>query len=167
MTHIYSCLVGWWLSFTLAFYLQELQRSATGTVGLEATAANWPWFTAMHDAVGRESYVLENPAHAADEASDSCGSSSPGSATYSVVCVEVEGEGEEDKDEAQPGSSSVTQEDSEPCNCPPSPKRRRTCQGDILEFLKEEAAKEEERFRAALESTNRFLDLFERLVNKL
>ncbi|XP_035254477.1 uncharacterized protein LOC118216942 isoform X1 [Anguilla anguilla] len=152
---------------------KELRSSAsgTGTDRGEATAATWPWFTAMHEAVDRGESV--DLAHVADETSDAGGSSPSGSvtATGSVVCVEVgeevvEEEEETDDDDAQPDSSGT---DDEPCTfaCPPPPKRRRTCQAAILEFLKEEAAKEEERFRAAQETTNRFLDLFERLINKL
>ncbi|KAJ8254131.1 hypothetical protein COCON_G00207430 [Conger conger] len=172
-----------WDNMKRKYKILRSSATGTGTDSGEPTASTWRWFNAMHAAVGGGQYiyppvlmdscVAENPARVGDEALDVSGSS-PDSleATYSMVCVEVEGEevgDDEDYEEAHPYSSSLRQEDCEPCTsaCPPSPKRRRTCQGDILQFLKEEATKEEERFRAALESTNRFLDLFERLVNKL
>ncbi|KAJ8345931.1 hypothetical protein SKAU_G00301240 [Synaphobranchus kaupii] len=164
---------------------KELRNPTTGAGADrgETTAANWPWFAPMHEAVAGtplidipalfDSCVAANPGHVADGASDGGGSSPPGSvaASRSQVWVEEVDEDEEaqEEDDPQPGSGSFTREDGEPSTsaCPPPPKRRRTSPGAVLEFLKEEAVREDERFRATQESTNRFLDLFERMVDKI
>ncbi|KAJ8251416.1 hypothetical protein GJAV_G00221110 [Gymnothorax javanicus] len=159
---------------------KELRRSTTESEPDrgEVTAATWPFYSAMHEAVGGEesgdspvlicSGVAEDLSDEGSDASGSCNGSV--TASDDVVCVELrEEEVEEEVEDPQPGCGCLEQADGEPgsSGCPPSPKRRRTCQGDILKFLKEEAVREEQRFRAALESTNRFLDLFEQLVDKL
>ncbi|KAL3060453.1 hypothetical protein OYC64_014913 [Pagothenia borchgrevinki] len=146
---------------------KELRTPATGT-GTdqgEATAATWPWFSAMHEAIGGrpsidppilfDSCDKENPAPVAAVASD--GSTSAAAAVQAW----------EEEEEAQPGSSSLDVEPSTSATPPPGKKKKEDA---LLDFVKAEAAREEERFKASQQvneaSTKRFLDLFEKLVNK-
>ncbi|KAL3045269.1 hypothetical protein OYC64_013516 [Pagothenia borchgrevinki] len=150
---------------------QELRTPATGT-GTdqgEATAATWPWFSAMHEAIGGrpsieppilfDSCDRENPAPVAPVASNG--------STSAAAAVQAWEEEEEEEEAAQPGSSSL---DVEPSTSATPPPRKKKKEDALLDFVKAEAAREEERFKASQQaneaSTKRFLDLFEKLVNK-
>ncbi|KAK5861610.1 hypothetical protein PBY51_022993 [Eleginops maclovinus] len=52
--------------------------------------------------------------------------------------------GEEEKHPGQPGTT--LNEEPSTSLCPPPAKKKRACRGALLEFLKEEAEKEHERF---------------------
>ena len=60
--------------------------------------------------------------------------------------------------------------DVEPSTSATPPPRKKKKEDALLDFVKVEAAREEERFKASQQvneaSTKRFLDLFEKLVNK-
>ncbi|XP_037626195.1 uncharacterized protein LOC119488532 [Sebastes umbrosus] len=150
---------------------QELRNppSGTGTDGGEATAATWPWFSLMHESIGRrpsieppvlmDSCVGENPEPVANVAPS--GSSSR---ARSTTCGQASAEEEES---VQPGTSSGTAElDDEPSTSTRPPPRKRQATKALLNFLKEKAKKEEERFAETQQTNKCFLDLFEDLVRK-
>ncbi|XP_034096646.1 uncharacterized protein LOC117562844 isoform X3 [Gymnodraco acuticeps] len=139
--------------------------TGTGTDAGEATAATWSWFSLMHEAIGSRP-SMEPPVlmDSADVAPSGIGSSSSGAGA--APCGQAM---EEEEDPGQPGtSSSTTTLDEEPSTSlsPPPAKKKRASRGALLEFLKEEAQREQERFEANQANTKRFLDLFEKLVNK-
>ncbi|XP_049452289.1 uncharacterized protein LOC125900989 [Epinephelus fuscoguttatus] len=148
--------------------------TGTGTDGGEDTAATWPFFPRMHKATGtRPSIkppVLMDSCDREDEpvaAVFSRGPTFPGAATCGQACEEEEEEEEEDA--AQPGTSgsTTTQGDDGPStsDCP-QPKRQRTTRGTVLAFLKDEAAKDNERLEDMQRDRKRFLDLFEEVAKK-
>ncbi|XP_034005335.1 uncharacterized protein LOC117497457 [Trematomus bernacchii] len=129
--------------------------TGTGTEEGEATAATWSWFPLMHEAIGSrpsmeplvlmDSCVRENEP-TADVAPSGIGSSSSGAGA--TPCGQAI---EEEEDPGQPGtSSSTTTLDEEPSTSlsPPPAKKNRASRGALIEFLKEEAKREQERFEA-------------------
>ncbi|XP_034059354.1 uncharacterized protein LOC117537990 [Gymnodraco acuticeps] len=121
--------------------------TGTGTDAGEATAATWPWFSLMHEAIGSRP-SMEPPVlmDSADVTPSGIGSSSSGA--VAAPCGQAM---EEEEDPGQPGtSSSTTTLDEEPSTSlsPPPAKNKRASRGALLEFLKEEAQREQERFEA-------------------
>ncbi|XP_033991068.1 uncharacterized protein LOC117486669 [Trematomus bernacchii] len=139
--------------------------TGTGTDEGEATAATWPWFSLMHEAIGSRP-SMEPPVlmDSADVTPSGIGSSSSGAGA--APCGQAI---EEEEDPGQPGtSSSTTTLDEEPSTSlsPPPTKRKRASRGALLEFLKEEAKQEQECFEATQANAQKYLDLFEKFVNK-
>lgn len=148
---------------------QELRcpHTGTGTDSGEATAATWPWFSAMHEAIGgRPSIDPPILIDSCDAEVISCSavSKDPGLSPS----TSVEEREEEDTTSYAPSGRDNFQEE-RPCTSsgPPPPKKKRS--NRVLDFLEKEAEKEE-RLQAThklMESTsNRFLDLFEQLIKK-
>ncbi|XP_034083665.1 uncharacterized protein LOC117553723 [Gymnodraco acuticeps] len=133
----------------------------TGTDRGEATAATWPYFTAMHEAIGGRPSI--DPPTLMDSATAAVASGSGSTSTEAVQSQATV----EDEEAAKSGSD--RQEDVEPSTSagpPPRKKRKRS----LLQFLEVEAANEGDRFNrqqaASEETSKRFLDLFEALVRK-
>ena len=144
-------------------YFQDLKDPPTGK-GVEAgsvTAATWKWYTEMDAALGGQDSV-NAPLVVASNLT----------ATSGGVVVR--------KDPASTPSTSQAEEEEAI-----RPKRRRESREDVLDFLREQAERdeernkeevkreeerekrEEERERAASHRAERYLSLFEKLVDKM
>ncbi|XP_048046233.1 uncharacterized protein LOC125268186 [Megalobrama amblycephala] len=110
---------------------KELKCPPTGTEteSGEATAASWPFFIPMDEAIGGRPSIAP-PVLIASSTQD-----------------EVAGPSTE--------------------TSPPAVRKKRKSKGCVLDFLVAKAAREEEREKAAAERSERFLSLFEKLVNKM
>ncbi|XP_074548761.1 uncharacterized protein LOC141806935 [Halichoeres trimaculatus] len=148
--------------------------TGTGTDGGEATAATWPWFSLMHEAIGArpciEPPVLMDSCVGENPHTDAAGAfmAGPSSTVGSAACrrtLEEEEEEEEEETEAQPGTSCGSYDGPSTSTCPRPPPRKRTRpnRGALLNFLKEEAAREEERFKATYEQNERLICLLKEL----
>ncbi|KAF3859110.1 hypothetical protein F7725_021509 [Dissostichus mawsoni] len=150
-----------WLEMTVGSQLEELRcpPTGTGTDRGEATAATWPYFTAMHEAIGGRPSI--DPPTLMDSATAAVAS---GSGSTSTEAVQIQATVE---DEEATESDSDSQEDVEPSTYagPPPRKKKRKSQ-----FMEAEAAKEDKRFNrqqaATAETSKQFLDLFQELVRK-
>ena len=114
--------------------------TGTGTNRGEATAATWPYFAAMHEAIGgRPSIdppILMDSACVAAVAS--CSGSTPTEAVQSQDTVK-------DEEATDSGSDSNLRDVEPSTSAGPCPRKRRK-KFEVMQFLQEEAAKEEERF---------------------
>ncbi|KAI9523838.1 hypothetical protein NQZ68_024360 [Dissostichus eleginoides] len=117
--------------------------TGTGTDRGEATAAIWPYFTAMHEAIGGRPSM--DPRFLMDSATAAVASGSGSTSTEAVQRQATV----EDEEATESGADS---------------------QEDLIRFLEADAVKEEDRFnrqQAASEETfTKFLELFEQLVRK-
>lgn len=127
--------------------------TGTGTDGGEATAAAWPWFDAMHEALG-ERPSIQPPTLVAsclvpDHGQTADGASSP-------ACAEAPQTSPDTESEEEPGPSTSSQ--------PPTKRRKRG--GGVLNFLKAQALKDEARDAALYEQNERFLDILKEIAKK-
>ncbi|KAK5935894.1 hypothetical protein CgunFtcFv8_021211 [Champsocephalus gunnari] len=119
----------------------------------------------MHEAIGSrpsmEPPVLMDSADVAP-----CGIGSSSSGAGAAPCGQAI---EEEEDPGQPGtSSSTTTLDEEPSTSlsPPPAKKNKASRGALLDFLKEEAQREQERFQATQANSTKLVDLFKQFLNK-
>ncbi|KAL3042114.1 hypothetical protein OYC64_020125 [Pagothenia borchgrevinki] len=134
------------------------QRTGAGTDQGEETPATWPFFMAMDEAIGARPSIsppvlvasaLANPTILFDTEVASCSSSphppnvadDPGPSPPST-----------------PSEAGTTQQ--------PPPKKRKSAKG-VLECLESEAEKEDERHREIMQHSEKFLNLFEKMVYKM
>ncbi|KAI9521002.1 hypothetical protein NQZ68_010703, partial [Dissostichus eleginoides] len=138
---------------------KELKRPRTGagTDQGEETPATWPFFMAMDEAICARPSIsppvlvasaLANPTILFDTEVASCSSSPPPNVA-------------DDPGPSPPSSPSeagTTQQ--------PPQKKRKSAKG-VLECLESEAEKEDERHREIMQHSEKFLNLFERMVDKM
>ncbi|XP_034059801.1 uncharacterized protein LOC117538309 [Gymnodraco acuticeps] len=135
--------------------------TGSGTDRGEATAATWPYFTAMHEAIGGRPSI--DPPTLMDSATAALASGSGSTYTEAVQSQATV----EDEEATESGLDS--QEDVEPSTSAGPPPRQKK-KSALLQFLEAEAVKEEDRFNrqqaASEEASAKFLKLFEEVVSK-
>ncbi|KAF3855114.1 hypothetical protein F7725_023169 [Dissostichus mawsoni] len=130
--------------------------TGTGTDEGEATAATWSWFPLMHEAIG------SLPSMEPPVLMDSCVRENEPTADVAPVELALH--------PVELGPLLVARQLRKRrilgslAQSPPA-KKNRPSRGALLEFLKEEAKREQERFEATQANTKTFLDLFEKLFN--
>ncbi|XP_038157079.1 uncharacterized protein LOC119793868 [Cyprinodon tularosa] len=134
----------------------QMLKAGSATDGGEVTAVTWQYFDDMHEVLGGKRSP-KTPALVASFNAD----------PDSLPNFEVKQEEFEVKEEA--GFSSGTPSPIPPLNSPtasPKNKRRRRT-NPILDFLIEESAKEQKRHEESVAKIERFLNLFEKLIEKI
>ncbi|KAF4108874.1 hypothetical protein G5714_009947 [Onychostoma macrolepis] len=111
--------------------------TGAGTESGEATAATWPWFILMDEAIGGRPSI------------------SPPVLISSSI-----------QNEPGPSSSSASVSVAASPPSPQAGRKKRKRSSDLMDFLKLDAEKEDARERAAVERSERFLSLFETFINK-
>ncbi|KAI7814524.1 hypothetical protein IRJ41_021122 [Triplophysa rosa] len=144
--------------------------TGTGTDDGEATAATWPWFSAMHEAIGgRPSIKPPILIDSCDAEVAICAAVSTDSSSSPPASVSQRSVEEEEVNSGHSATNSLMQKDMPLTSSDPSPAKKRRL-NRVLDFLQQESKKVEERFLATHElmvtTTNRFLDLFEQLIKK-
>ncbi|KAI7813778.1 hypothetical protein IRJ41_001170 [Triplophysa rosa] len=134
--------------------------TGTGTDDGEATAATWPWFSALHKAIGPsiKPPILIDSCNAEVATCAAVATDRSFSPPASVSQRSVE----EEVTSGHSATNSLMQEDMPSTSSDPSPAKKRS--NRVLDFIQQECKKDEERFLATHElmatTTNRFLDLF-------
>ncbi|KAE8277864.1 hypothetical protein D5F01_LYC24096 [Larimichthys crocea] len=117
-------------------------KSGAGTDAGEVTATNWQYFEDMHEVLGARP-CMDPP-----------------------LLVDA---GAEEEDIPNPTTMDTVEPTPSPSPSPssssPPPKRRKS--DHFMDFLEKESLKEEERHRETQRNTERFLGLFERLLDKM
>ncbi|CAM4560706.1 unnamed protein product [Leuciscus chuanchicus] len=140
-------------------------KTGSGTDAGEATAATWQYYEDMHEVLGARpsvdppvvvaSFTDEDPVTILMEivepstTSNTIGASSPLPKTGAT---------------ASPNAASPM---ATPSPLTPSPRKRKRQTNPILEFLIEESREEQKRHKESEAKTERFLCLFEKLIDKM
>ncbi|KAM4523772.1 uncharacterized protein V3H82_001917 [Fundulus diaphanus] len=129
-------------------------KAGFGTDGGEVTTVTWQYFDDMHKVLGDTS-SLEPPVVVASFNADS------------ITSFELKTEEFEPTEEAgfSSGTPSPVAAPDSPTLSPKNKRRRRT--NPILDFLMEESAKEQKRHEESEAKMERFLNLFEKLIEKI
>eukprot|EP00064_Thunnus_orientalis_P013602 superscaffoldBa00002245_g13641 len=115
----------------------------TGTDRGEATAATWPYFSAMHEAIGGRPSI--DPPIVMDPADTLSSMDAVASGSGSTSSEAAQSQETVEDEEALESDSDSRLEDIEPSTSASRPPRKKR-HFQVLQFLEEEAAKEEERF---------------------
>ncbi|CAL9697565.1 unnamed protein product [Knipowitschia caucasica] len=160
-----------WENLKTKYKMLKLPKTGSGTADGEQTASNWKFYEDMHAVLGGRPSI-DPPVLVASF-------TQPGPTELLMAIVEPPME--------EPDPSSTTADTAPPTPMPatragpstssppgpkapttPSPKKRaRRVNNAVLEFFKQESVKEQKRHEETESKTERFLSLFEKLVEKM
>ncbi|KAL2091629.1 hypothetical protein ACEWY4_013892 [Coilia grayii] len=162
-----------WENLKMKYRKLRGPTTGSGTDEGEETAATWRYFEEMHAALGGKPaidpsvlvYPKKDPVQmlmAMVEPQFTSGNEDAGAAAAASSTSTTSAAASSTSTTSAAASSSSTT----PAGAPPC-KRARSNADMMLEFLKAEAAKEQRRHEQSEAKTNRFLSLFEKLVDKI
>ncbi|XP_065096812.1 uncharacterized protein [Paramisgurnus dabryanus] len=140
-------------------------KTGSGTDAGEVTASSWQYFEEMHEVLGSRpsidppvvvsSFTDEEPITLTMESVD----------FSEIPAVSTTGPLPNTSEETASSSTASSMMVASPPT--PSPKKRKRKSNPILDFLTEESIKEQKRHEESEAKTVRFLDLFEKMIDKL
>ncbi|XP_029938433.1 serine/arginine repetitive matrix protein 2-like [Salarias fasciatus] len=158
-------------------------KTGSGTDGGEETAASWVYFEDMHAVLGGRpsidppllvasasseedptTLLLDMVEGPSSSASASTSAASASAASASAASTSAASASAASSSASVQSTSATRSEESPPT---PSPRKKKRKSNPTLDFLKAESEREQRRHEESEAKTDRFLDLFERMVDKM
>ncbi|XP_065150153.1 uncharacterized protein [Paramisgurnus dabryanus] len=140
-------------------------KTGSGTDAGEVTASSWQYFEEMHEVLGSRPSI-DPPVVVSSFTDEEQITLTMESVDFSEIpAVSTTGPLPNTSEETASSSTASSMMVASPPT--PSPKKRKRKSNPILDFLTEESIKEQKRHEESEAKTVRFLDLFEKMIDKL